>query len=219
MRLSLARPLSPARLALISVGSGLAVAVYCLVYTNLAGQPSTVRQALTWSLVNILPWVPAIEWARHARTLPRALIVLGGGLCVSLALGLAAAWPAAQVDFEFWRRLPAFLILAALVTGLRRWTRPQVPASSAELPLLPRQIDWVRAAGNYVELRGRGPTVVHRTPLADLERELSDHGFVRIHRSLLVRRASIARIRPDDVVLADGTHLKVGKRYRAALAA
>src|SRR5918993_874819 len=51
------------------------------------------------------------------------------------------------------------------------------------------------------------------------EQALADHGFVRIHRSTLVRRDRIARVRPEDVVLADGTHLKIGKRYRASLAA
>ena len=34
-----------------------------------------------------------------------------------------------------------------------------------------------------------------------------------------VRRDRIARVRRQDVVLHDGTHLPIGKRYRAALAA
>jgi hypothetical protein len=32
-----------------------------------------------------------------------------------------------------------------------------------------------------------------------------------------VRRDSIARIRPADVILLDGTSLKTGKRFRAGL--
>jgi DNA-binding LytR/AlgR family response regulator len=60
---------------------------------------------------------------------------------------------------------------------------------------------------------------VQRASIGSVERELATHGFVRIHRSTLVRRDRIARIRPHDVVLHDGTHLPVGKRYRAALAA
>lgn len=75
------------------------------------------------------------------------------------------------------------------------------------------------AAGNYVEIRAAGRTRVERTSLAAVERRLARHGFVRIHRSTLVRRDRIARVRPADVILADGTSLKTGKRYRAGLAA
>ena len=80
-------------------------------------------------------------------------------------------------------------------------------------------VDWVSAAGNYVELRAGHRTIVHRSSIAAVESELSPHGFVRIHRSLLVRRDRIAKVRPQDIILHDGTHLKVGKRYRTALAA
>ena len=75
----------------------------------------------------------------------------------------------------------------------------------------------MQAAGNYVELRANGQTVVHRSSIGAAERDLGRHGFIRIHRSTLVRRDRIARVRPHDVILTDGTHLKVGKRYRATL--
>jgi DNA-binding LytR/AlgR family response regulator len=68
-------------------------------------------------------------------------------------------------------------------------------------------------------VRANGCTVVQRASIGALERDLAKHGFVRIHRSMLVRRDRIARVRPQDVVLHDGTLLPVGKRYRAALAA
>ena len=93
------------------------------------------------------------------------------------------------------------------------------PTRSRDSAPAPAQIDWVRAAGNYVELRSHGHTIVHRSSIAAVERDLADHGFVRIHRSILVRRDRIARIRPQDVVLVDGTQLKIGKRYRSDLAA
>jgi DNA-binding LytR/AlgR family response regulator len=75
----------------------------------------------------------------------------------------------------------------------------------------------VKAAGNYVELRSAGRTIVQRASISSIERKLEPHGFVRIHRSMLVRRDRIATVRPQDVVLLDGTHLKLGKRYRAHL--
>ena len=116
---------------------------------------------------------------------------------------------------SFSRRVPAFAASLALVALLR--SRIAQPSGGAEMPLLPRQIDWIRAAGNYIELRTSGRTVVHRSSIGAAERDLAKHGFVRIHRSTLVRRDRIARVRPQDVVLTDGTHLKLGKRYRASL--
>jgi DNA-binding LytR/AlgR family response regulator len=114
------------------------------------------------------------------------------------------------------RRVPG-LIASAGAVALLRSPVGRTEAQTGEIPLLPRQIDWVRAAGNYIELRAAGRTIVHRSSISAAERDLAEHGFVRIHRSTLVRRDRIARVRPQDVVLTDGTHLKVGKRYRATL--
>ena len=59
--------------------------------------------------------------------------------------------------------------------------------------------------------------LIRRIPLRAMGRELRGRGFVRIHRSRLVRRDRIALVRPHDVILVDGTSLKTGKRYRSAL--
>lgn len=108
--------------------------------------------------------------------------------------------------------------MAAVALALK-WSQARTDREAGPLPLLPRQIDWVQAAGNYIELRAGERTIVHRTSLGAAERDLAGHGFVRIHRSTLVRRDRIARVRPRDVVLTDGTHLKVGKRFRSQLSA
>jgi len=84
------------------------------------------------------------------------------------------------------------------------------------------EVAWIEAAGNYVELhRGRTP-ILHRAPLAEMERQLEGLGFVRIHRSRLVRRAGIAEVESkpsgDYVVrLADGRELAGSRRYRRPL--
>lgn len=142
---------------------------------------------------------------------------LAAALGASLLIGLATGASDAGAAFELLRRLPP-LAAAALAIALLRSRVGQKPACQ-QIKLLPRQIDWVRAAGNYVEVRAGGRTVVQRASIGALERDLTKHGFVRIHRSLLVRRDRIARVRAEDVVLIDGTHLKVGKRYRTQLAA
>ena len=212
-------PLPPARLALFSAGVAAAVALYCLGYTALAGRPETVVQSFTWAIVNVLPWVPALEFAKRAERWTGAAAALAGGFGASLVLGYLLIEASGSLGFESWRRVPA--LAAATVAALAlRWTNRRARrAANDPLPLLPRQIDWVQAAGNYVELRAGGRTIVHRSSISAAERDLAEHGFVRIHRSILVRRDRIARIRSEDVVLVDGTHLKIGKRYRADLAA
>ena len=211
-------PLPPGKLALLSAGVAAAVAIYCLGYSALAGRSETVAQSFGWAIVNVLPWIPALELAKRARRWSGAALALAGGLTASLLLGYLID-ASGSLWFETWRRVPALAAVTAAALALR-WTNNRVArAANDPLPLLPRQIDWVQAAGNYVELRAGGRTVVHRSSISATERDLADHGFVRIHRSILVRRDRIARIRPQDVVLIDGTQLKIGKRYRSDLAA
>jgi hypothetical protein len=213
---TLRRPISPPVLVAGLLAAAVLVAVYCVGYSRLSGHQETLPESLGWAIVNICPWLVALEAAKRApRWLEASAVLVAAGL-VSLLLGFALGIGGSDLEFEAWRRVPPLLAVAALVALLRSGLAAR--AESAEIPLLPRQIDWVRAAGNYVELRAAERTVVHRSPIGSIERELACHGFVRIHRSTLVRRDRIARVRTEDVVLHDGTHLKIGKRYRAALA-
>ena len=82
---SLARPWSTRTLVFAGLGVVVANALYCLIYTALAGQAESVAQALAWSVANLLPWVLAFEAGKRMRR--PGLAVLAGGL-VSLALGL-----------------------------------------------------------------------------------------------------------------------------------
>jgi len=88
----------------------------------------------------------------------------------------------------------------------------------------PEEIDWVAAAGNYVELNGAFGTRLARRTLADMERELVAHGFVRLHRSRLVRKAAIARIETRqsgdfDIMLRSGEIVGGSRRFRDKLQA
>jgi hypothetical protein len=219
MRALLRDPVPPGRLALISAGVATAVALYCLGYTALAGRPETLSESFGWAVVNVLPWIPALEFAKRTERWTGVVLALAAGLLASLLLGLTLGDAGGSLWFETWRRMPA-LVAIAVAALLLRWTsRRAIRAANDPLPLLPRQIEWVQAAGNYVELRAGGRTIVHRSSISAAERDLAEHGFVRIHRSTLVRRDRIARVRPQDVVLVDGTQLKIGKRYRADVAA
>jgi DNA-binding LytR/AlgR family response regulator len=213
----LRRPLSPGRLLALAGAVTLTVALYCVAYTVLAGRPDSYPQALGWAIANICPWLIALEAGKRVQVWTTVALTLAAALMVSLALGYVLRVSAEPLLFEAVRRVPALGASAAAIGLLR--SRVGQKTSSEPMKLLPRQIDWVRAAGNYVEVRAGGRTIVQRASIGSVERELATHGFVRIHRSTLVRRDRIARIRPQDVVLHDGTHLPVGKRYRAALAA
>jgi hypothetical protein len=217
MLAAIREPLTPRQLTLALAGVAAAVALYCVGYSALSGRSESFTTALAWALINACPWLVALEGAKRARRLSGVAIALALGFGGSLMLGFAFSGDGWSWTFEAWRRIPALAGVATIAVALR-WDRMRARRNAAEpLPLLPRQIEWVRAAGNYIELRASGRTIVHRSSIAAAERDLAQHGFVRIHRSTIVRRDRIARVRPEDVVLTDGTHLKVGKRYRSAL--
>lgn len=194
------------------------VALYCLVYTRLAGRPETFAESFAWAAANICPWLVSIEIGKRARGVAEVVAILAGAAAASIVLGYLLAASNDSLPFELLRRAPALAAAAAVVALLRSGVG-RTRNAAAEMPLQPGQIDWIRAAGNYVELRTGQRTIVHRGSISAAERELARFGFVRIHRSMLVRRDRIARVRRQDVVLHDGTHLPIGKRYRAALAA
>jgi hypothetical protein len=88
------------------------------------------------------------------------------------------------------------------------------------VPLI--DVVWVEAAGNYVELHRGGDGLLHRASLSEMERRLHSAGFVRIHRSRLVRREAVADVESkptgDFVVrLRDGRELAGSRRYRRPL--
>lgn len=88
--------------------------------------------------------------------------------------------------------------------------------------LAPADILLVEAAGNYVEFHTSARTHLARATLAAWEARLTARGFVRVHRSRLVNRASIAAIKPTpsgdvEITLSDGRTIAGSRRYRDAL--
>lgn len=82
--------------------------------------------------------------------------------------------------------------------------------------LIPLRLDTAtrfEAAGDYVEAHVRGERWLLRMSLGELELELPDHRFWRIHRSHLVAADSVKSFRADEderrlvVVLSDGTEI------------
>lgn len=85
-------------------------------------------------------------------------------------------------------------------------------------------IEWLQAAGNYVNLRVRGHDYPLRSTIAGIEGKLDPRRFARIHRSYIVNLDQVASIEPLDtgdarIHLRDATTLPCSRRYRADLRA
>jgi DNA-binding LytR/AlgR family response regulator len=99
----------------------------------------------------------------------------------------------------------------------------EVRDGSRVVMLRPTEIDWISSAGNYVELHGSFGSQLARRTMVDLETELKPHGFVRVHRSHLVRRAAIATTETRqsgdfDITLRSGAVVSGSRRFRQNLA-
>lgn len=83
-------------------------------------------------------------------------------------------------------------------------------------------IEWLQAAGNYVNLHVRGHDYPLRSTLAGIEARLDPAVFVRIHRSYLVNLGRVVSIEPRDdgdatVHMDDGSTLPCSRRHLPAL--
>jgi two-component system LytT family response regulator len=82
-------------------------------------------------------------------------------------------------------------------------------------------VDWVDAAGYYACLHVGKETHVVRRTLADLERDLGEDRFLRIHRSVLVNLERVHGLELKEgaceAVLKSKARLPVSRRYRKRL--
>jgi DNA-binding LytR/AlgR family response regulator len=98
----------------------------------------------------------------------------------------------------------------------------EVRDGSRVVMLRPEEIDWVSAAGNYVELHGSFGSELARRTMADIESKLAPHGFFRVHRSRLVRRTAIATTETKqsgdfEITLRSGAVISGSRRFRKNL--
>ncbi len=85
-----------------------------------------------------------------------------------------------------------------------------------------REIEWLQASGNYVNLHVRGRDYPLRTTMATIEERLDPARFVRVHRSYFINLDYLAEIEPLDtgdarLQLHDGMKIPCSRRYRTAL--
>ncbi|MEL7449239.1 MAG: LytTR family DNA-binding domain-containing protein [Pseudomonadota bacterium] len=83
-------------------------------------------------------------------------------------------------------------------------------------------IEWIEAAGNYVNLNVGSRAYPLRETMTNISSRLADAGFLRVHRSAIVNLDQVAQIVPFDTGdgeahLQNGTRVPVSRRYRKAL--
>lgn len=88
----------------------------------------------------------------------------------------------------------------------------------------PESISHISAERDYVRIHADGNSYLYNENLATLERLLPALQFQRIHRSTMVRIDAVERVKGGAfhaliAVLDDGTELRVGRTYTAAIRA
>jgi DNA-binding LytR/AlgR family response regulator len=101
---------------------------------------------------------------------------------------------------------------------------PVVSAGGAKTLLDYESIHWIEADGDYSRIHTFDRSYLATAPLGELEGQLADRGFARIHRSHVVNLAKVAAVRragPDRIRLAlddeAKTELDVARRQTRAL--
>jgi two-component system response regulator AlgR len=103
-----------------------------------------------------------------------------------------------------------------------RWVEEfWVPHRSEMVRLAAADIERIDAERDYMRLTTAGRSFLIHQTITDLERRLDPARFIRLHRSTIVRRDRIAKLRHDGLgvwhaELNDGTSVRIGRTYQAA---
>jgi two-component system LytT family response regulator len=81
-------------------------------------------------------------------------------------------------------------------------------------------IDWIEAAGVYVNLHAGRKSLLYRATVGQMEQRLDPRRFVRVHRSAMVNTDRIKELQPRShgdyvVLLKDGAELTLSRGYRS----
>lgn len=99
-----------------------------------------------------------------------------------------------------------------------------VPHKAELVRVAAAQIDRIEAERDYMRLFvGQRSYLLHQT-ISSLEQRLDPEAFIRLHRSHIVRRNHIDRLRHDGsgvwfARLRDGTEIRIGRTYLASVKA
>jgi two-component system LytT family response regulator len=102
----------------------------------------------------------------------------------------------------------------------RSCVRIAIKAKSSILLIDPAEVIAVEAHGNYVEVQQASKSHRLRESISTMEEKLDPHGFVRIHRSVVVNAAWVEEIKQwagEYVLRVRGREYKVTRSYRKNL--
>jgi hypothetical protein len=119
-------------------------------------------------------------------------------------------------------RLLAAPETGAAVEAIERPERFLVRKLGTEFLVPAREIEWLEASENYVNLHVRGRVYPLRSTMTAIQERLDPQRFVRVHRSYIVNLDFLDQIEPLDtgdarLLLKDGSRIPCSRRYRAAL--
>ena len=108
------------------------------------------------------------------------------------------------------RLMEGFPTLQAL--GKRASPRVAIKVKGKILFLNLSDVVAVQAEGNYVSLQQNSSSYLLRESISAVAEKLEPHGFIRIHRSILVNTSFVEEIRPNSTG-EYGLRVKGGKEY------
>jgi hypothetical protein len=129
--------------------------------------------------------------------------------------------------------VPAMLAYAAVVAIGHRIALPrETPAHPLSITIRDRarvivvpfeEIQWIEAEDNYVLVHTATRSYTAREKIGEIEKLIDGAGFLRVHRSAIVRRAAVQEVRPlthgdFELVLAGGAVVRGSRSRRKALA-
>ena len=82
-----------------------------------------------------------------------------------------------------------------------------------------RDIQYISAEADYVCYHTAARKYLELNSMRDLEQQLPDQHFMRVHRSYIIAFAAVTGRKGQTLLLQDGTEIPVGKTYRKQVAA
>ncbi len=231
-----------ASMMVTGIGAVLLFASYCQVHSWFDAATVPAYLSVQWGLAMGVPSAVAIHLLSHyARELsefawrsPLAMLGLWFGLTLAgVSFGATIQFVIGRPDWQDFigsliehmhDLLPEVAALAAFVTCLlllhRTISQPtQNPASewisfpeAPALHLRVADIRYIHSAGNYCEIHVNGRSHLVRMTMAQADQRLKQHGFARIHRTLVVNMARIVEIDRSPRHRAGVVHIDTGDR-------
>lgn len=113
--------------------------------------------------------------------------------------------------------------LVASFSGKERFLERMVARTGGRILILRvSDVDWIEAAANYVRVHIGAKQYLVRETMTHLETRLDPDKFLRIHRSVIVRKDRIKELEPlfqgdYSIILLDGTRLNSSRGYREGI--